>query len=94
MLSCLQVAGSGSTNVLSAGKTWMTEVTDVRVCPETLAGGRVEMQPDGDGGFYCKGCGAPYDVVKHSGELVMEDWTNGGPGYRAPRPGEKKRHWE
>ena len=68
------------------------QLTDV--CPETLAGGRIEMQPDGNGGFYCRGCGASEQVVRASGEMVSDDWQAGGPGYRAPRPGERARHWE
>ena len=65
----------------------------VAVCPETLAGTRVEMNADGDGDFYCTRCGASEAIVRHSAELVYEDWHAGGRGYRKPLPSEITKHF-
>ena len=64
----------------------------VNVCPETLAGTRVEMLVDGDGEPYCSRCGASLDVVQHSASLVQADWEAGGRGYRKPFSTERSKH--
>ena len=75
------------------GRQAVTALAESAVCPETLVGRMVEMEPDGEGGFYCNRCGADPAIVRQTAALVAADWTAGGPGYRKPLPGEITSHW-
>ena len=64
-----------------------TRTQQVEVCPEALAGTRLEMLVDGDGMPFCDRCGAPLPVIRASQQRVQIEYTAGtGPGWRKPRP--------
>lgn len=71
-----------------------TETLTVDVCPHALAGGFIDMEPDGDGQMRCRRCGATTAIVMASASMVSDDWRAGGNGYRRPLPHERTMHWE